>query len=533
MHRTTLFVLIFLLLPACAPGTAGVTPTATIAYNPFVPLEGASPVVVAQDASATPSPIPPTITPTKRVGPTPTLAALNALLPPTRPPGSPLVSPTPDMPRTLPTPRLAADQYVVQAGDTLGSIAQRYGISLEALMQANGLSEADVLSVDQALNIPAPQPGEKGPDFKVIPDSELVYGPASVFFDAEAFIQKEGGYLAAYSEELDGEVLSGAQVVMRVAQNYSVNPRLLLALLEHQSGWVSNPAPSNVEYPLGLQDAWHDSLYLQLTWTADTLNWGYYLWRVNAVSTWVLADGSILPADPTINAGTAAVQYFFSKLDDMFAWQGDVTAFGLFQTYFFLFGNPFDYAIEPLIPATLQQPRMQLPFEPGVIWSFTGGPHGGWDSGSAWAALDFGPPGETAGCSPSDEWVTAVADGWVTRTGDGVVMQDLDGDGYEQTGWAVFYMHIESRDRVPPKTYVYAGDRIGHASCEGGFSNGTHVHIARKYNGEWIAADGNLPFVMDGWSSSGNGVEYDGFLSKDGQVIEAWDGRNDLNQIGR
>jgi LasA protease len=147
--------------------------------------------------------------------------------------------------------------------------------------------------------------------------------------------------------------------------------------------------------------------------------------------------------------------------------------------------------------------------------------------------LDFGPPGEPAGCTPSEEWVVAVADGQIVRTGDGAVMQDLDGDGFEQTGWVVFYMHIESRDRIPAGTYAYAGDRIGHPSCEGGLSNGTHVHIARKYNGEWISADGPIPFQFEGWVSSGNGVEYDGFLTKGGQVVEAWDGRNDLNQIGR
>lgn len=112
-------------------------------------------------------------------------------------------------------------------------------------------------------------------------------------------------------------------------------------------------------------------------------------------------------------------------------------------------------------------------------------------------------------------------------------MQDLDGDGIEQTGWTVFYMHIESRDRVQPETYVYAGDRIGHPSCEGGFSNGTHVHIARKYNGEWIPADGTNPFQLEGWISSGNGIEYDGWLKKGAQMVEAWDGRNELNQLSR
>jgi LasA protease len=94
-------------------------------------------------------------------------------------------------------------------------------------------------------------------------------------------------------------------------------------------------------------------------------------------------------------------------------------------------------------------------------------------------------------------------------------------------------MHIESRDRVQPGTYVFAGDRIGHPSCEGGVSNGTHVHLARRYNGEWIAADGPLPFNLDGWISSGTGTEYDGFLTRGSSQVEAWNEVNDLNQITR
>jgi LasA protease len=518
-----------ILLTAC-DSTEGPAPTSTdLSYDPFIPLVGNETATTMQAETDIIS----SIYPTKRTGPSPTLANIQVTLPPTRYPGLPLNSPTPDAPKTLPTPRLGTDQYEVSEGDTLGSIAQEYGISVEALMQSNGLTDPNLLSVGQVLTIPAPLPGEEGPDFKVIPDSELVNGPSSIQFNVDDYVQQKGGYLASYSEEVREEVLSGAEIIERVSQNYSVNPRLLLALLEHQSGWVTQADPVNTLYPLGLSGEWNEGLYLQLIWGADTLNRGYYLWRANALATWVLADGNIIPIDPTINAGTAGVQHFFSKLDGLFDWQGDVTAFGLFQTYFFLFGNPFDYAIDPLLPANLEQPFLQLPFEPGVVWSFTGGPHGGWDSGSAWAALDFGPPGESAGCTPSDAWVVAVSNGWIIRTGDGVVMQDLDGDGYEQTGWVIFYMHIETRDRIPPRSYAYAGDRIGHPSCEGGMSNGTHVHLARKYNGEWIAADGNLPFRLDGWLSSGNGVEYDGFLTQGDLQVEAWDGRNDLNQIQR
>ena len=114
------------------------------------------------------------------------------------------------------------------------------------------------------------------------------------------------------------------------------------------------------------------------------------------------------------------------------------------------------------------------------------------------------------------------------------MIQDLDNDGYEQTGWDVLYMHIETRDRVQPGTYVYAGERIGHPSCEGGLSNATHVHLARKYNGEWIPADGSIPFNLDGWVSSGTGTEYDGYLTRGSTVLEAMEGVfAGQNQISR
>jgi hypothetical protein len=127
-----------------------------------------------------------------------------------------------------------------------------------------------------------------------------------------------------------------------------------------------------------------------------------------------------------------------------------------------------------------------------------------------------------------------VADGLIVRAENGAVMQDLDNDGYEQTGWDVLYMHIYFQDRVAAGTYVYAGDPIGHPSCEGGVSNATHLHLARKYNGEWVPADGDIPFILDGWVSSGNGIEYDGFLTRGTTILTAEEGvKEGINQITR
>ncbi len=475
-----------------------------------------------------------TQTTTTRVIPevvTPTLFQL----PPTRDPSSPLLAPTPDLPHGIPTPITVPESYIVQPGDTIGIIARKFGLSPEAIVSENSLVNPNYLEVGQVLSLPSNASIGVGPSFKIIPDSELIYGPINMVFDPAAFIQEKGGYLASYAEEVDGQTLTGAQIVERIAKEYSVNPRLLLALLEHQAGWVSKskPDPATFTYPLGFSEGYHTGLYKQLAWGANMLNLGFYGWQVNTLPQWTLADGTLITPDATINAGTAGVQHFFAQVDGYETWQKDVNLDGFFTSYYLLFGYPFDYTIEPIIPPGLTQPALSLPFGYGETWNFTGGPHGGWDTGSAWAALDFAPPGEGAGCSPSDYWVTAIADGPVVRSENGLIVQDLDGDGFEETGWTVLYLHLDSRDRVPAGSQLKAGDRIGHPSCEGGVSFATHLHLARRYNGMWISADGPIPFNLDGFISSGSGIEYDGYLTRGAQQYQAWDGYNAINQISR
>ncbi|MCE7947330.1 MAG: LysM domain-containing protein [Chloroflexi bacterium CFX4] len=60
-------------------------------------------------------------------------------------------------PSTLPTPIQLTDRiYTVVAGDTLGAIARKFGITVQQLRQANGILEGDFIRVGQQLKIPAP-----------------------------------------------------------------------------------------------------------------------------------------------------------------------------------------------------------------------------------------------------------------------------------------------------------------------------------------------------------------------------------------
>lgn len=507
MHKRLGIIIIFILLAGCvrlAPGSDE--------WKPIDPAQ--QPTSISSDQIS---------------------ATASFKLPPPRLPGSQDVIPTPDLPHALPTQRSNSERYVVQYGDTLGQIAEKYSVSLDSLMQANNISNPNALEIGQILNIPVVTAEMSGSALKLIPDSELVYGPMSITLDISQTIKKYDGFLAGYSQQVDDVTMDAAQVILRVSQDYSVNPRILLAVLENRAGWLTKTSGevNTSDYPIGFEDGFHSGLYRQLAITANTLNRGFYLWGINGMPSITTIDGNLVRLDATINAGTAAVQYLFSKLDNIDTWKLDISNGGFLATYTALFGNPFDYSIDPLVPGDLAQPVMDLPFQKGETWEFTGGPHGGWDTGSAWAAIDFAPPGEAMGCVTSNAWVTAMADGLITRAGNGAVIQDLDGDGYEQTGWVVLYMHIATLDRILPGSLVHAGDKIGHPSCEGGVSDGTHTHLARKFNGVWISADGKVPFDLSGWISKGTGIEYDGFLERNGSQVEAFAGNSPINLIQR
>jgi len=114
-----------------------------------------------------------------------------------------------------------------------------------------------------------------------------------------------------------------------------------------------------------------------------------------------------------------------------------------------------------------------------------------------------------------------MADGLVVRSGpDGVVL-DLDQDGDERTGWTLYYLHLAGNQRVMLGQALNCGDPMGYPSSEGGEATGTHIHVARKYNGEWILADGPLAFDVGGWVASDGDKPYLGSLSRNGITVTA------------
>lgn len=473
---------------------------------------------------------PPTI---ESIGPRPSVTGIQlkgaAQATPEGPTPTPFDTPTPDPTRVVDA--AGTELYIVQHGDTFSGIAGEFGTTPEEIAQTNGLTTLSLIHPGDPLNVPL-KLDRVGPGAKLIPDSELVYGPGTLAFDSAAFVDRTNGYLKTYTEKVDGATLTGAQVVQRVAEQFSVNPRLLLALLEYRGQWLSSKTPNADQqaYPLGYRNAGFQGLYLQLGRTANRLNDGYYGWKSRGARTVRFQDYSRARIASGLNAGTVGLQTLLAADRTYDQWLKEAGLDGFMTTYRKLFGEPFQYSTS-ILPADVQQPELTLPWTAGETWYFSGGPHGGWGSGSGWAAIDFVPDQVDIGCLTSDRWVTAIAAGVVLRSKNGEVVVDLDQDGHEQTGWTILYMHMAEEDRVAAGTTIKAGDRIGHPSCEGGVSSATHVHLARRYNGEWIPAGGVIPFVLDGWRVTGEATEYDGRLVKDDQVKVACECREEKNRV--
>lgn len=416
-------------------------------------------------------------------------------------------------------------EYTAISGDTLPVLAIRFNTSVEEIRAANPIipPDATTLPPGMPMQIPIYYRALWGSPFQILPDSLFINGPAQIGFDTSAFVDGYPGWLREYRAYAAGANRTGAEIIDYVALNFSVSPRVLLALLEYQTGALTSaslPQHLDARYPLGYESRNHRGLYLQLVWAANQLNQGYYSWRSGRLITLDLLDGTIEHPDPWQTAATVALQYYFSLAYSGLDYEFHTGPEGFAHTYRDLFGDPWANE-QAHIPGSLRQPVMVLPFERGKTWAYTGGPHTGWGTGQPFAAIDFAPPSVATGCVNSDEWATAVADGVVARIDTGVVELDLDGDGDPRTGWVMLYLHIATRDKPAVGTFIAQGAPLGHPSCEGGTSTGTHIHIARKYNGEWIAADGTLAFNLGGWVAHDGYKPYAGTLTRFSQTVTA------------
>jgi len=406
-------------------------------------------------------------------------------------------------------------EYSAQSGDTLVNLANRFNTTIEEILEENPIIPEDATTLPPGLPMEIPIYYEAlwGSQFQILPNCAFVNGPAQIDFDVDEFVQSQPGWFKYFEQFAAEEQRSGAEIISYISTSFSISPKLLLSLLEYQLDALSDPiTPDDLlgGFPLGYRSTGYHGLYIQLVWAANILNQGYYGWQGNHLDTLEFMDRTIEHPDPWQNSGTVALQYYFSHLEPKAVYNHTIHANGFLKTYQELFGDP--WVCEPHIPGSLRQPVMTLPFKSGETWAFTGGPHTGWGQGDPWAALDFAPPSAESGCEITSAWAAAAAPGIIARSEPGLIELDLDGDGDHRTGWVLLYLHLGTQHRISKNDLVETGENLGHPSCEGGESTGSHIHIARKYNGEWIPAAGVIPFNLGGWIAHEGSREYQGTL---------------------
>lgn len=413
--------------------------------------------------------------------------------------------------------------YCTQSGDRLDAIARRFRVNTSQIQGSVGLEPNAILPVNTPLGLPTPtfstpynQPA--------LPDNAIIYGPDSVSADIVTYAQNAGGYLSQYKQYLYDGWHSGPEIVALVAVETSTNPRLLLSLVEYQSNWLfGHPADADLDLsPLNYEAVGVEGLYSELQVAARELSRGYYGWREGTLQTLTFRDKHTADIAPQLNVGSVAVQNLFAGLYDEGNFYNKLYGpDGFLAFHAGMFGDPWARAASAgtLMPANIIQPELSLPFPLGETWALTSGPHITWQYGTPRGAIDFAPLDDLPGCIISPNWAVAAAPGLVVRSQRGAVAIDLDGDGNEGTGWVLLYMHLTPEGRAGVNTWLSQDDHVGHPSCEGGVSTGTHLHIARKFNGEWISAEGPLPLVLDGWQAVARPGNYAGLLIKDGQQV--------------
>ncbi len=421
--------------------------------------------------------------------------------------------------------------YYTQSGDTLNSVAAHFGIATDEISSAKPLEDHGLLSIGQQLIIPKRSEEPPYPSF-LLPDSSVVNSVCGSAFDVENYVRGKDGKLATYFQEVNSNQLSGAEIVRLVSENTSVNPRVLLAFIEFRSGWViGNSEKLGSIYPLGMEVSNYKGLYLELSLTAKLINMGYYGWRQGSQDELIFKGGGSVKIHPSLNAGSVGLQYLFARLYHQTSWNDALySPHGFMAVYLNMFGDDDECARNniPVFTDKVSAPVLELPFAIGERWVLTGGLHNDWNTGTPLGALDFAPVTGEPACTVSQAWVLASAPGVIRRSENGLVSIELLEENDNPTGWSVVLMHIAERDRISEGAYVRTNDRIGHPSCEGGGATGTHVHITRMFNGEWIGAGDPFPLVLSGWTAFPGARPYQSSLIKGDQVITA-----NINGVGK
>ena len=342
-------------------------------------------------------------------------------------------------------------------------------------------------------------------------DERLFYEPGWGTLEVRDFLAGRPGLLGDFRVQVGEEDVLVADLIAGKCLLYGINPKVLLTLLEVQSGLVDNPnpPPEALDRAMGHPDEGLVGMEAQLDWAVRELFRGTRDYPIT--TSLILNDGRLTPIPPGAGLGDYAVLRVVARAgdeSDLRRVQGNGPD-AFVQTYERLFGE------DPRLPpggwsAPAQAPFLTRPYpgeyevsavfdhhypflkEDGSLISHLGQEapglpydgHDGWDY-----ALDAGVP------------VLAAADGlvlWSGASNDGCRTPALGVILDHGNGYQTLYWHL-SRVDVQPGQRVSRGETLGLAG-ETGCADGPHLHFGVHFLGRETDPEGWCGSGEDPWA---------------------------------
>ncbi|MHA6493375.1 M23 family metallopeptidase [Pseudomonas borbori] len=321
----------------------------------------------------------------------------------------------------------------------------------------------------------------------------FLYGQDAEAFDLESYLAVNAPFIRDKKE-----------LIAHWSGYYSISPKVLLTLMELQSGLISAPSKEKLKAPfaaLSKQHGFEKQLRDVLAQLSQRF-YGFEAYQRNRAR----ASDKALNADPgTLNGATAAILGVLQQPGDNPAALAQVASLNNFsQTFSQLFNTSAKqmYRFEPIEQAAITAAAippttlLQLPWYQGYSWK-SNGAHSHTGSGSPYSSIDVSYDWPRWGAQTYS--VVAAHAGRVT------VFSRCQVRITHANGWATNYYHMDGI-RVSNGENVVADTKLGvyasnrnNALCQGGSSTGPHLHFSLLYNGRYVSLQGvNLgPFRVN------------------------------------
>lgn len=352
-----------------------------------------------------------------------------------------------------------------------------------------------------------------------ITKQQMLYSYDEMFnFNIKEYLQKNAPQLVPHAE-----------VISHYAGYSSISPKLLIALIEQQSGLVSKQiskqSQSKMARPFGdlsskygfkeqvadvserLAMAFYDGhSFAQTGLNEKHTTSGDAVKALNAVLAPSLGHVSAKRLDQRTQKAVSALNNIYHKLFE----QNDSQ-------------NSRNFSTESVSTEASIDNYFQLPYPMGRTWTY-GGSHTNTGSGSyPQSSLDLNNGGYW-GDNLSNLWVVSAAPGRVK------VHSSCFVEVYHDNNWSTTYYHVDNiqyntNTQINRNVAIanYASDK-SQALCNGGQSTGPHVHFSLKRNAEYYHLNG---MSFSGFEVSTGRDSYDSncsyfWLEKNGYKYCAW-----------